>query len=253
MLNYHWIDKDSETLVVFLHGFMGDMRTYQHVDLPVDCLYIDLPGHGQDHSPDVEWSFSWIAEELYTIIEKIKRKKVYLFGYSMGGRIALYYALHYALDGLILESTSPGIEEERERAERRKVDKERGENLETDYQVFVKRWEQLPLFQTAVDVPSTRLELQHLIRSTQQPKRLKKALMDYGTGSQPNLWSLLYRLDIPVLLLTGTLDIKFQTINQRMKELLPNCHHIEVQAGHTIHVEHPDIFDTIVLDFIKEA
>lgn len=239
--------------MVFLHGFMGDSRTYEHVKLPVNMLLIDLPGHGQDQSPDVSWSFPWIAHEIHRIIQSVQYKKCLMFGYSMGGRIALYYALHYPLNGLILESTSPGIEDEEERVARRQTDKERGASLARDYEAFVKHWEQLPLFQTAVPVQESELTAQRHIRMTQQPLGLQKALSDYGTGSQPNLWPSLSHLDIPVLLITGTLDLKFKTINQRMNRLLPNSRHIELQAGHTIHVEHPDIFDTIVLEFIKEA
>ncbi|TDL98693.1 2-succinyl-6-hydroxy-2,4-cyclohexadiene-1-carboxylate synthase [Macrococcus brunensis] len=257
-MNSHWTKEGHGTLLVMLHGFMGDSRTYtdavRRLRTETDILRVDLPGHGADRSDLSEtWSFDWIAEKLHEVISRESYQQVILYGYSMGGRIALYYALKYPVHALILESTSPGLERAEEREERQRIDQARGDRLMLDYEQFVQHWENLPLFKPAVPLNQAQQQKLSTIRRSQEPAGLKKALMDYGTGSQPNLWPELAELNCPVLLLTGTLDQKFKTINIDMAQRIKDSRHIEVSAGHSIHVEHPEIFDTIVLEFIKEA
>ncbi|TDM04636.1 2-succinyl-6-hydroxy-2,4-cyclohexadiene-1-carboxylate synthase [Macrococcus carouselicus] len=255
-MHCHWTKNGRDDVLVMLHGFMGDSRAFTRLTDEMDILRIDLPGHGQDESDmDTDWSFDWLIQQLAVIITGLKGsyQHIALYGYSMGGRVALYYALHYTVDALILESASPGLESAEERQARQQVDTERGDALVQDYEAFVSRWERLPLFTPAAPLSSAAAECQHQMRSSQRPSRLAKALRDYGTGSQPNLWPRLKELDAPVLLLTGTQDYKFKMINQRMAQSIRHSRHIEVSAGHSIHVEHPEIFDTIVLEFIKEA
>ncbi|ULG73725.1 2-succinyl-6-hydroxy-2,4-cyclohexadiene-1-carboxylate synthase [Macrococcus brunensis] len=257
-MNSFWTREGHDTLLVMLHGFMGDSRTYteavQRLRHKTDISRIDLPGHGADESDRTEkWSFDWIAEKLHAIIPRENYKQVLLYGYSMGGRIALYYALKHPVQGIILESASPGLKLAEEREERKRIDQARGDKILLDYEQFVQHWENLPLFKPAVPLNQAQQQKLSTIRRSQEPAGLKKALMDYGTGSQPNLWPELAELNCPVLLLTGTLDQKFKTINIDMAQRIKDSRHIEVSAGHSIHVEHPEIFDTIVLEFIKEA
>lgn len=257
-MHSHWTKGGHETLLVMLHGFMSDSRTYteavRRLQGQTDILRMDLPGHGADRSDRAEtWSFDWIADQLHEVISHAGYQRVMLYGYSMGGRIALYYALKYPVQGLILESASPGLQNAADRAERRRLDQTRGERLTEDYEQFVQYWERLPLFKTAAPLNEDSRRKLSAIRRSQTPAALQKALTDYGTGSQPDLWPALARLNGPVLLLTGTLDDKFRTINREMTQRIKDSRHIEVTAGHSIHVEHPEIFDTIVLEFMKEA
>ncbi|ULG71428.1 2-succinyl-6-hydroxy-2,4-cyclohexadiene-1-carboxylate synthase [Macrococcus brunensis] len=257
-MNSHWTQEGHDTLLVMLHGFMSDSRTYheavRRLRHKADILRIDLPGHGADKSDRAEtWSFDWIADQLSLAIPRDRYKHVILYGYSMGGRLALYYALKHPVQGLILESASPGIKLAEERDERQRIDQVRGERLTVDYEQFVQEWENLPLFKPAEPLSAAKEQKLKVIRRSQDPAGLKKALLDYGTGSQPDLWPALSNLVCPVLLLTGTLDQKFKAINIEMANHIKGSRHIEVTAGHSIHVEHPEIFDTIVLEFIKEA
>ncbi|GGB02302.1 2-succinyl-6-hydroxy-2,4-cyclohexadiene-1-carboxylate synthase [Macrococcus hajekii] len=259
-MHYQLTHNGHDHVMIMLHGFMGDSRAFEQaagrLSHEMDILRIDLPGHGTDESErSIIWSFDWLIEQLNQLIEPLRQnyKKLTLYGYSMGGRIALYYALNYSVDALILESTSPGLKQSTERQARQHIDEARSVRLETDYQQFVEEWEQLPLFKPAAPLSDTTAAKLHTMRSSQDPQGLAKALRDYGTGSQPDLWPKLSLLTIPVLLLTGRQDEKFKIINQEMAEHLPACQHTEVSAGHSIHVEHPEIFDTIVLEFIKEA
>lgn len=257
MLNYHLTTHHNNTLLVMLHGFMGDHHAFDHavsrLQQDIDIVTVDLPGHGESMPVHEQWTFDWITQQLNRLIQSFSYDHIYIYGYSMGGRIALYYGLNYHVDGLILESTSAGLEHRNERTERLAVDRDRGAAIVNDFEQFVTHWAGLPLFHTHQPLSDHQAAQLDAMRRRQQPAALKKALQDYGTGSQPSLWHLLGDYHQPVLLLTGTLDAKFEQLNARMHELLPNSRHIKLPAGHTIHVEHPEIFDTIVIEFIKEA
>ncbi|MBO1198950.1 2-succinyl-6-hydroxy-2,4-cyclohexadiene-1-carboxylate synthase [Staphylococcus simiae] len=263
MLNHNFYKSPHHTsqLIVLLHGFISDSRTFdnhiQHLLMQSHVLTIDLPGHGQDTSSYNEvWHFDFITKALDEVLSNYHDYQIYLCGYSMGGRVALYYAANREtlLSGLILESTTAGIEDEVMRQERVQVDHARANVLDiAGIEVFVNDWEQLPLFMSQQQLSK---ELQQQIRQqrlSQNAANLAKALRDYGTGHMPNLWPLLPSIKIPTLILAGEYDEKFVSIAQKMTNLMPKskCNIIS-GVGHTIHVEDRAEFDTIILGFLKE-
>ncbi|AVP36704.1 2-succinyl-6-hydroxy-2,4-cyclohexadiene-1-carboxylate synthase [Staphylococcus felis] len=260
--NFHSSCQETDQLLVMLHGFISDQRTYDsHIEKlsqTAHIITIDLPGHGQDNSSmNATWDFKWIASQIHQILEQFSHYQIYLHGYSMGARIALYYALQYQkmLAGLILESGSPGIQDVEARTRRIQVDEARAKVLEiADLTVFVNDWEKLPLFKSQYRLSDSVRKSIRQLRLAQQPKRLAKALRDYGTGNMPNLWSKLNTLTLPVHIIVGALDQKFIDIAKTMLNYLPHAQLNEVDnVGHTVHVEDSDKFDTIVRDVLLDS
>lgn len=262
MLHYKIYEakQTSETVLIMLHGFISDISTFdQHIAMltqKTHVVMIDLPGHGQDISDDHQlWDFQWISRALHEIVMKVQKRKTVLHGYSMGARVALYYACWYpeTLDGLILESGSPGIQTEAQRIERQQVDEARARVLDiAPLETFVNDWEQLPLFQSQRFLSDVERHRIREMRLRQSPKGLAKALRDYGTGAMPPLWNELEVLRLPVLLIVGEWDEKFIEIAQRMQEQLFDAQlEIVPSVGHTVHVEDAIKFDTITLTFIN--
>jgi pimeloyl-ACP methyl ester carboxylesterase len=69
-----------------------------------------------------------------------------------------------------------------------------------------------------------------------------------GTGEQPSLWAKLAQLQLPVHLIAGELDEKFVDINRRMAAQISGATlSVVPNAGHTVHLEHPERFRSIVL------
>ncbi|MDU1593675.1 MAG: 2-succinyl-6-hydroxy-2,4-cyclohexadiene-1-carboxylate synthase [Staphylococcus lugdunensis] len=259
--NFYQAKQSSEQLIVLLHGFISDSRTFDpYIEMftsEVNVVTIDLPGHGNDTSNSkLTWDFSFITQAIDEVLAHFSDKKVYLLGYSMGGRVALYYALYgkCRLSGLILESTSPGIHQADERLERQQIDAARAKVLDiAGLEVFVNDWEKLPLFYTQRDLDrSVRQNIRHL-RLDQNPTRLAQALRDYGTGKMPNLWEAISSLHMPTLIMAGELDVKFVNIARQMTDLMGTSQQAVVpNVGHTIHVEDKTEFGTVVLAFLKE-
>ncbi|WP_046178509.1 2-succinyl-6-hydroxy-2,4-cyclohexadiene-1-carboxylate synthase [Domibacillus tundrae] len=241
--------------VLFLHGFTGSSGTWDGMEklLPFQLIMPDLAGHGQ--TTRLSANLEAEAEALKQMMDKIGFTAFHLVGYSMGGRLALALALLHpeAVRSLVLESTSPGLQNEQERAARRSSDEKLAQKIEKGgIASFVDFWENIPMFdsQKALSVP---------IRETIRSERLKQSieglassLRQMGTGRQPSYWDRLSGLNMPVLLLTGTKDKKFTGIARQMSELIPFCEWIEFdEAGHAIHVEQRGKFGTIVKTFLS--
>ncbi|GED63185.1 2-succinyl-6-hydroxy-2,4-cyclohexadiene-1-carboxylate synthase [Lysinibacillus fusiformis] len=253
-----WNENGSYTLVA-LHGFTGSTATWYNLaqSLPdVRVIAIDLIGHGQTATPEQIKRFS-MEEQLQDLEElfcQLHMEKFTLLGYSMGGRIALSYAIAFPdrIQKLILESASPGLRTVEERRERSERDDILAQKIITNGLVsFVNSWENIPLFASQRHLPATVRKAIRAERLSQREEGLAGSLRGVGTGTQPSNWHLLDRLEISVLLITGSLDEKFCKIALEMKALLKTVRHMTViDAGHAIHVENPAEFATIVEEYI---
>lgn len=242
---------------ILLHGFTGSARAW---DAPLlgrlgaaglGVRALDLPGHGVDAGRDEPADF-----ELDATLDRIAARTppgALMIGYSMGGRIALHFACSRpsCLGGLVLESSSPGLETEAERARRRTDDDALAECIvERGMAWFVDRWEELPLFATQRRLsPDVRSAVRRG-RLANDPHALAAALRGLGTGRLPSLWEALPNLAVPTLVMAGALDRRFVEIGRRMVERLPHGR-LEVisGAGHRVHLERPDAWVDRVTEF----
>ncbi|MDM5249870.1 2-succinyl-6-hydroxy-2,4-cyclohexadiene-1-carboxylate synthase [Lysinibacillus sp. G4S2] len=253
-----WNEEAEQTLVA-LHGFTGSTDTWRNLAkaLPdVRVIAIDLIGHGQTALPQQISRFS-MQEQIQDIEEvcsQLELKKIMLLGYSMGGRVALSYAISYPerIEKLILESASPGLRTAKERSERCERDNALAEKIMRNGLLsFVNAWENIPLFQSQKRLPNSVQEAIRSERLSQKADGLAGSLRGIGTGAQPSYWLSLAELEFPVLLITGSFDEKFCKIALEMKALLKNVKHQTVNdAGHAIHVENPAEFATIVEEYL---
>ena len=59
---------------------------------------------------------------------------------------------------------------------------------------------------------------------------------------------------MPALLIAGALDVKFTGIAREMAQALPDATMAVIDdAGHAAHVERPEVFAAIVLDFLRRV
>lgn len=246
--------------LILLHGFTGNVDTWKFL-APLMCnhyqlIMIDIIGHGKTEvSTDLDrYRIEEMATDIKCIFEKLAITKAHVLGYSMGGRLALTFANIYpqCVSSLILESASPGLETEEDRAERRKNDQQLAERILSDgIEAFVERWENIALFESQKRLPWEQRMNIHNQRLTNSTRGLANSLLGMGTGSQPSWWDQLEKLKMPVLLITGKLDLKYCKIAERMKKRLPNCDWIIINdVGHAIHVEDGYKFGKIVDEFL---
>lgn len=259
---YYEISGRGEPLLL-LHGFTGSSESWSfHVDFfsrEFQVITMDLPGHGRTESPPEpgRYAMEVCSRDVIALLQEIVSGPVNLLGYSMGGRLALHVALTYPamIQRLILESASPGLQTAAERRERRESDRRLATFIEQEgIEAFVNRWQQLPLFASQAALsPSVRDRLRRQ-RLSNQPAGLANSLRGMGTGAQPSLWSRLLQLRPPLLLLVGQRDRKFLAIGRLIQALAPDARLIVApDAGHNVHLERPDLFDEIILDYLNHG
>jgi 2-succinyl-6-hydroxy-2,4-cyclohexadiene-1-carboxylate synthase len=218
-------------------------------------IAFDLLGHGQSSVPSdpTRYTMEACQEDLLAALRRlgVSPGEAVLLGYSLGGRIACYCAFSGFFRALILESASPGLATEQERAARRRSDEALAERIESEgVAAFVDYWEQLPLFASQRQLPAAVRHAQRAQRLRNHPQGLANSLRGVGTGAQPPLYDRLQSLAIPVMLIAGELDTKFCDIARQMAAVLPRAElHIVPHAGHTVHLEQPEIFAGLIRDF----
>ncbi|WP_125767810.1 2-succinyl-6-hydroxy-2,4-cyclohexadiene-1-carboxylate synthase [Companilactobacillus furfuricola] len=258
---YHFqasISDPKETVYVFLHGFLGSKEDYQPLltDFPQQYLALDLLGFGENRTCDVlpdDFTQTKQVDELHQIFQRLHLSKIILVGYSMGGRIAIAYALKYpnTLDHLVLESTTAGISDEKLRQKRQQHDAKLAEKLmNSGMEKFVSDWEKLPLFASQQTASPAKISFMHQQRIQQNPQNAANSLLMMGTGKQPNYWDKLDPLSkLSVVVIAGDEDKKFVKIGSKLHQKIRGSKLLVVQnVGHNIHFEKPDIFKKILLD-----
>ncbi len=256
-LSYKYEYSAGKPTILFIHGFMGSGDDWQDIIKKLDGKYsvltIDLPGHGKSLIEKEEYfSFHYVNKSINTILDFLQIDKIYICGYSMGGRVALNYATRYPerVKKLILESSTAGISGIKEKKERQKLDELMAEKLENiPYSKFLVEWYQLPLFSSLRD------NHRHydIIASKKgnNPKQLSISMRKMGTGNMESMWFKLSYLSMPTCIIHGEYDTKYSDISQKMQELIPNCtvHKIK-NAGHVPHIENTQAFLNILQKFL---
>ncbi len=241
--------------LVLLHGFTGSAAHWRALDFGAAQLAPDLLGHGDTDAPGspARYGIAQAAADLIAIFDHYGLQRVALLGYSMGGRLALYTALHHParIAALILESASPGLATEEARLARVADDEALAARILAEgIPAFVQHWENLPLFASQSGAAKAALRPARL---GQRARGLANSLRGMGTGAQPSLWGDLPRLLLPVLLITGALDEKFTAIAQQMQASIPGAQHTVIDgAGHAVHLEQPDAYQGTVRAFLAQ-
>lgn len=251
----------SDPPLLLLHGFSGSSHSWgepllARLSAGRRLIAVDLPGHGESDVPAEagRFAFAAIVADLADLLDTLEVATAVWIGYSMGGRLALGAGLFVPdrVSRLVLESASPGLATESERAERRLSDELLARRIESNgIGAFVNEWETQPLFMSQRRLPKTdRAELRRR-RMGNRPVALAACLRGLGTGMQPSLWSALEHVSVPTLLIAGHEDPKFVHTNERMLEALPDARlEVVANAGHTVHLEQPDAWESAVETFV---
>jgi 2-succinyl-6-hydroxy-2,4-cyclohexadiene-1-carboxylate synthase len=247
--------------LLLLHGFTGCVEFWDDVVHGLcgsfRCIRVDLPGHGRTRAPDDTQAYAMeqVAPALVTLLDHLQIKRTHLWGYSMGGRLALYLAVSFpeCVDRLIIESASPGISNAVERDQRRDADERLAAEIERDgVPAFVDRWMSQPLFATQTRLPLSCRAQARRWRLLHTAAGLAHSLRGMGAGVQPPLTDALPTLTCPTLILTGEHDAKFHAIGAAMAQSVPTATcRIIADCGHAPHWEQPDACVSVARPFLN--
>lgn len=233
--------------LVFVHGFTQTGRSW----LPLatafareyDVMLVDAPGHGGSASVRAD------LRRTADLLGQTGGTGTYI-GYSMGGRMCLHLALTHPhlVPRLVLLSTTAGIAEDAERAERRDHDDALADSIEAEgVAPFLDRWIAQPIFE---GLAITEAEREDRLRNT--PDGLASSLRMAGTGTQDPLWSRLRELTMPVLIVAGERDTKFVDIGRQLAAGIGRSRFVIVPgAGHAVHFEQPTVTGELIAEFLR--
>lgn len=225
---------------VLLHGFSQTHRAWDSVRATLgerysEVLAPDIRGHGAARDGPV--TFDAVLGD----IAALPAARFVLAGYSMGGRLALAFALAHPerVARLVLIGASPGLSEPHERTARRERDERLAREIERDgVEAFADAWGRLPIWegQPAHVVAAARED-----RLRNSASGLAAALRGLGTGVMEPLWDRLGELAMPATFMAGERDRRFHTIALAMALLVPDGEAVVVpDAGHAAALEAPE-------------
>ena len=233
---------------ILIHGFGGNLNTwmFNHEELAAQhqVYALDLPGHGRSSKHVGEGSLAGFAEALNGFIEASGLAKAHLVGHSMGGAIAILFAMAHPDRCLSLSLiASAGL----------------GPEIDSRYiQGFIsakRRNELKPHLERLFADP--RSVTRQLLEETLKYKRLDgvepalRAVADHlcpGGRQEILLREELSRLPVPILVLWGA-DDRIVPIAHALRlppnvrtEILPGC-------GHMLHMEAASKVNPIIHSF----
>ncbi|MET0380410.1 MAG: alpha/beta hydrolase [Methyloceanibacter sp.] len=238
----------SEYPLVLIHGFGGTMRLWDDL---VDRLSArpliryDLRGFGKSCLQKATVSHS---EDLSALLDELDIGVCNIVGCSMGGSIALNFALDHPqrVDKLIL--VSPGLTAWEWSDEWRKHWQEIARLArEGDMQSARDLWIGHPLF------ASTRNSLSFgaLRESIDEYSGVHWLRDDLERAALPDM-ERLHEMKNATHLVSGRRDIdEFRLIADIIHSAVPACTRVDIDAGHMIPLEKPDQLAEIICDYLR--
>lgn len=261
--------------LIILHGGPGGcVERYEPLeklaDLGIPLIFYDQLGCGYSKVPKnhkITWNFQVFLDELENLIKYFNLEKFNILGHSWGGMLALEYITkreHKGLEKLILFSTLPSTKiwndehlkmiesfplEEKEslinQFERKPYDKD-------SYRLGIKRF-----YKEHVGKRSTEL---FKFKTKKFPKTNREIYCKmwgdselFGTGTLKD-WddeSLLCKVDVPTLILSGLYDESTPAMNKLMNDEIKNSRWVLLKKSHHIgYVEETDLVISEITKFL---
>lgn len=237
--------KDTKRFIVFLHGFLGDKtdmeewaKNLSHEN--TSFLFLSLPGHGKTKIKDFI-DREDIFQKISGLISFYQQGyPLFLYGYSMGGRIALELALNYLqVDKLILESASFGLESNEEKSKRFDADQNLFKNFKST-ESFLRNWYQASLFGDYNK--SSRFEEDLKKKLTHETSEWEKSLDYFSPGKGKLLSECLGQIQnkkLNIELIVGEKDEKYLKHYQEISSKLNINLQVVKNSAHNPHKTNP--------------
>ncbi|MGL4711648.1 MAG: 2-succinyl-6-hydroxy-2,4-cyclohexadiene-1-carboxylate synthase [Shewanella sp.] len=247
--------------LVLLHGFLSTKADWlplmpalsQHFH----CICFDLPGHGDNQralEPTQLEGFNQCVADVLAHLNGLHIEQFHLYGYSLGGRIALHLAKAYPqkLLSLNLESCHPGLTDPQEKRARTQNDTQWAERLlHLASKDFLNLWYQQSVF---ADMTATKrnalIEHRSAVLDSHPKARLKAVFLATSLARQASLWDVPLQLACECHFFAGSQDAKFHALAQEWQLHAPILVHTIHGAGHNIHQAAPETLTSTIVKLL---
>ena len=254
-LNYE-IAGQGET-VVFLHGMTGSTQDWENQIRVLSPDYrvvaLDMRGHGKSAAPsrEEEYSIPIFADDVFGLLKMLNIKKCCLGGHSIGGFIALEFALKHQdmLAALVLVDTSsgqiasaPGAAQLRQKLDELARSQGLGAAFEYDAANNPSRIERFKKHPEQKEISRRKVLMTSVDGYIYCPR---------GSARRESVTPRLSEITVPTLIYCGEEDLAFTEAVQILKEGIPDSELVTVKGvGHSPHEEAPEVFNEALVRFL---
>ena len=258
--------------LIILHGGPGGcVERYEPLeklaDFGIPLIFYDQLGCGYSKVPKnhkISWNFRIFLDEFENLVKYFNLKKYNILGHSWGGMLALEYVCNFKHDGLqklILFSTLPSTKiwneehvkmlDEFSPSEKAAILAERdGKNYDkNEHKKAIKKFYKNHVGKRSKDLYPFKTKRFPKTNKEIYEKMWGKSEL-FGTGTLID-WSVedkLKNIDVPTLILSGSLDESSPAMNELMNKEIKGSKWVLLKKSHHIgYVEEADL----VLDLIK--
>ncbi len=259
-VNLHYEQFGQGEAIIFLHGYTGSGEDWSNQIAAISDKYkaiaVDHRGHGESEAPasGEQYSIKIFSEDVYALLNDLDVKRCCVVGHSMGGFMALQFALDHPrlVRALVLVDTSsgefdvvPGFAELRAKLD--ELARTQGMEAAFEYDaahnpVRIERFKKHP-------------ELREVTRR----KMLNTSVDGYiyvarTFAKWPPVTNRLNEISVPTLIFWGEEDAGFLKASQTLRQSIRGAEFVTVpNVGHSPHEEAPDSFNKAFLKFLSKV
>ncbi|MCG8607741.1 alpha/beta hydrolase [bacterium] len=241
--------------VVFIHGGFLDRRMgddqFQVFTEHFRVIRYDVRGHGRSESVAETYSYH---EDLRQLLKLLKVKKAILIGLSLGGRIAIDFAIAHPKRVAALVLAAPGLSGHPFDSPELTKDNGRLEkawqsgNIDLAIEHFQEAWTDGP-HRTPSQVDRV---VRDKVRRMAKENAQRSSPRGNRTELEPPAIGRLAEITAPTLVILGDLDMPdILDIADRIEQEVPGARKVMMRkVAHMVNMEKPNEFNRIVLDFL---
>ena len=228
---------------VFVHGASGSSLSWyfqkEYLSRFMEVILLDLPGHGKSSGDGCE-RLDECRDAVHGVLTSLGLDKCYMVGHSMGGAIAMLFALTCPelLEGLILLATGARL----------RVFPEILQGLLKDKEGTVRKIAELAFSKKA---PASIIE-----SGFREMMKCRKEVIhgDFSSCEQFSVMDRVRRITVPTLILCGGDDLLTPfKYSEFLHAEIPDSRLVRVpDAGHLLMIEKPDPVNRAIKAFVTE-
>ena len=226
---------------VFIHGASGSSSSWyfqkEYLKQFMEVILLDLPGHGKSSGDGCD-RLEECRDAVHGVLTSLGLDRCYLVGHSMGGAIAMLFALTYSelLEGLVLMGTGAKL----------RVFPEILQGILRDKEGTVRKIAELAF---SKKTPASLIE-----SGFKEMMKCRKEVIhrDFSSCEQFNVMDRARRITVPTLILCGGDDLLTPfKYSEFLHAEIPDSKLVRIpDAGHLLMIEKPDPVNRAIQAFI---
>lgn len=251
---YFEVHEGNGPHLLLQHGFLSSRAQWRPnlEALQAFCtpVVVELLGHGRSPAPteDKPYEVASYVAAYEAIRREIGAERWFVCGQSFGAGLAIRYAMAYPQHtrGVVVTNSLSAFSKSGD-AERRSLTEERIRNIEQDgrkalealriYPSHAKRLPEDAKVEMVADAAG--ISLSGVVKSWRV------------TAPELNMQEQLVKVPVPMLLVNGLWEKRFQPLCDESKALVPDLTLVELDGGHSINMEAAEGFNEAVRSFIS--